>query len=399
MGGQIYGARADLIILDDCITTANAHEWDKQINWLQKEVITRLGKNGKLLIVGTRIAANDFYKELRNPKHWSNGKCPFTYMAMPAVLEFGENPEEWVTLWPKSDHPWDGDEDELPDEQGLFPKWDGPSLFKRRGEVTPSTWALVYQQEDVEEDSIFPPALVQSCVKGMRKRGQLKPGAVGHPTQVEGYTVVGFDPAMGRGHAAFVAMTYNRADGKMYVLDCENMSEPTPQKIRAMIEEFTLKYRPNEFRVEINAHQKAYELDSDLRDWLSQHGTSLKPHFTAKNKWDTSHGVASMSTMLGTMHDGVFQKNNLIEFPSSDGSEGVKALIQQLITWKPETKGKTDCVMAMWFAFLRLRELMQQSTVIARYSENRWATRAQLSKRGTVNLDLALQEQWQEQYG
>ena len=399
MGGQIYGARADLIILDDCITTANAHEWDKQINWLQKEVITRLGKNGKLLIVGTRIAANDFYKELRNPKHWSNGKCPFTYMAMPAVLEFGEDPEEWVTLWPKSDHPWDGDEDELPDEQGLFPKWDGPSLFKRRGEVTPSTWALVYQQEDVEEDSIFPPALVQACVKGSRRRGPLKPGAVGHPMQVEGYTVIGFDPAMGRGHAAFVAMTYNRIDGKMYVLDCENMSEPTPQKIRAMIEEFTLKYSPNEFRVEINAHQKAYELDTDLRQWLSQYGCSLKPHFTQKNKWDTSHGVASMSTMLGTMHDGAFQKNNTIEFPSSDGSEGVKALIQQLITWKPETKGKTDCVMAMWFAFLRLRELMQQSTVIARYSENRWATRAQLSKRGTVNLDLALQEQWQEQYG
>ncbi len=144
----------------------------------------------------------------------------------------------------------------------------------------------------------------------------------------EGYTVIGFDPAMGRGHAAFVAMTYNRIDGKMYVLDCENMSEPTPQKIRAMIEEFTLKYSPNEFRVEINAHQKAYELDTDLRQWLSQYGCSLKPHFTQKNKWDTSHGVASMSTMLGTMHDGTFQKNNTIEFPSSDGSEGVKALIQ-----------------------------------------------------------------------
>ena len=37
MGGQIYGARADLIILDDVITTANAHEWEKQLNWLQKE--------------------------------------------------------------------------------------------------------------------------------------------------------------------------------------------------------------------------------------------------------------------------------------------------------------------------------------------------------------------------
>jgi hypothetical protein len=319
-------------------------------------------------------------------------------MAMPAVLEFRKKPEDWVTLWPKSDHPWDGDED-TPDEQGLYPKWDGQTLFKRRGEVTPSTWALVYQQEDVEEDSIFPPALVQACVKGMRKRGPLKPGAVGHPISAEGFTVVGFDPAMGAGHAAFVAMTYNRVDGKIYVLDCENMSDPTPQKIRAMIEEFVIKYSPNELRVEINAHQKAYELDTDLRQWLSQYGCSLKPHFTQKNKWDTSHGVASMSTMLGTMHDGVFQKNNTIEFPSSEGSEGMKALIQQLITWKPETKGKTDCVMAMWFAFLRCRELMQQSTVISRYSENRWATRSQISKRGTVNLDLALQEQWQEQFG
>ena len=35
IGGQIYGARADLIILDDVITTANAHEWEKQLEWLQ----------------------------------------------------------------------------------------------------------------------------------------------------------------------------------------------------------------------------------------------------------------------------------------------------------------------------------------------------------------------------
>ena len=398
MGGQIYGARADLIILDDCITTANAHEYEKQIDWLQKEVITRLGKNGKLLIVGTRIAATDFYKELRDPKYWSGGRCPFTYMAMPAVLEYGEKPQDWVTLWPKSDRPWDGDED-TPDEQGLYPKWDGQTLYKRRGEVTAGTWALVYQQEDVAEDSIFPPALVQACIKGSRKRGVLKPGAVGHPTHVQGYTVIGFDPAMGRGHAAFVVMTYNRVDGKIYVLDCENMADPTPQKIRAMLEELTIKYRPNEIRVEINAHQKAYELDDELRQWLAQYGTTLRPHFTQKNKWDVGHGVASMSTMLGTIRDGVFQKNNLIEFPSTDGSEGMKALVQQLITWKPDTRGKTDCVMAMWFAFLKCREFMQQTTTLSKYTQNRWATRAQLAQRGTVNLDELMQEQWEEQYG
>ena len=39
------------------------------------------------------------------------------------------------------------------------------------------------------------------------------------------------------GNAAFVVSTYNRADGKIYVIDCVNMSEPTPQKIQKAIEE------------------------------------------------------------------------------------------------------------------------------------------------------------------
>ena len=397
MGGQIYGARADLIILDDCITTANAHEYEKQIDWLQKEVITRLGKNGKLLIVGTRIAATDFYRELREPKYWSGGKCPFTYMGMPAVLEYDEDPAKWVTLWAKSDSPWDGDED-TPDENGLYPKWDGKTLQRRRGEVTPSTWALVYQQEDVEEDSIFPPALIQACIKGTRRRGPLKQGAVGHPTAVEGYTIIGFDPAMA-GNAAFVVITFNRADGKIYVLDCINMSEPNPQKIRNTIEELVGRYKPQEFRVEINAHQKAYSLDEDLRQWLATYGVRLEAHHTNKNKWDTNFGVASMSMLFGTMRDGKFQGNNTIELPSTSDSEGLKSLVQQLITWKPSTRGKTDCVMALWFAVLRAREFMQQTSNLTKFTNNRWATRAQREQRYVVNLDEAFQEQWAETYG
>ena len=397
MGGQIYGARADLIILDDCITTANAHEWEKQINWLQKEVITRLGKNGKLLIVGTRIAPQDFYKELRETKHWSGGKSPFTYMGMPAVLEYSEKPKDWETLWPRSDAPWDGDSD-VPDEEGLFQKWDGLTLFKRRSEVTPSTWALVYQQEDVQEDSIFPPVLVQGCINGQRKRGPLKAGSVGHPSHIEGYTIIGFDPAMG-GNAAFVVVTYNRADGKIYVVDCVNMSEPTPQKIQKAIEELVEKYRPQELRVEINAHQKAYALDDELRNWLGMYGCRLESHFTSKNKWDSNFGVAGMSMLMGTEKDGKFQNNNTIEIASTDHSEGLKALVQQLITWKPNTRGKTDCVMALWFTVLKARELMQQHSRISLYASNRWSTKAQDNRKYSVNLDEAFAEQWQDTYG
>jgi hypothetical protein len=398
MGGQIYGARADLIILDDCITTANAHEWEKQINWLQKEVITRLGKNGKLLVVGTRIAANDLYKELRNPKHWSGGKSPFSYMGMPAVLNYAPDTKDWTTLWPESDIPWDGDEDVPANEKGYYPKWDGPALFKRRSEVTPSTWALVYQQEDITEDSVFPPGVVQGSVNGARRVGPLKPGAVGHPRSVEGYTIIGLDPAIA-GKTALVALTYNRADGRIYVLDCLNMSEGNYQKISAAIEAYVEKYKPQEIRIEINAFQKAFELDDNLRQWLAGRGVRLNSHFTGKNKWDTSFGVASMSSLFGTMRDGKHQDNNLIELTSSEGSEGMKALVQQLITWKPDTKSATDCVMALWFAVIRARELIQKNTNVTPYMTNRWATKSQMEKRYAINLDDAFAEQWSDNYG
>jgi hypothetical protein len=396
-GSQIYGARADLIILDDVVMNSNAHEWEKQIEWLQKEVITRLGRHGKLLIVGTRVAPIDLYKMIRDGGQWSGGKTPFTYCAMPAVLEFDEKPDNWKTLWAKTNIQ-ENEIDEVGTD-GLYPKWDGPSLFKRRSEVAPSVWAMVYQQEDVQEDSIFSPTCVAGSVNGMRKRGPLKEGTPGHPRHIEsGYTIIGLDPAMAGATAAVVA-TYNRSDGKIYILDCINMTEPTPAKIQTLIEEWVEKYKPQELRIEINAHQKAYALDDNLRNFLASYGCQLNSHFTGKNKWDTSFGVASMATLFGNTRDGRFQDNNLIELPSNEGSEGLKALVQQLITWKPDTRNPTDCVMALWFAIIRIRELMQTSSRVGQYAQNRWSTRAQKASRGSLNLDEAFASQWSEQYG
>jgi hypothetical protein len=396
-GSQIYGARADLIILDDVVMNGNAHEWEKQIEWLQKDVITRLGRHGKLLVVGTRVAPVDLYRQIRDPGQWSGGKSPFTYFAMPAVLEFDEKPANWKTLWPRTDRP-ETDRDE-PDETGLYQKWDGPALFTRRSEVAPSVWAMVYQQEDIQEDSIFSPVCLNGSTNGMRKRGPLKPGAAGHPKHVDGaYTIMGLDPAM-TGNTAAVIVSYNRSDGKVYVLDCVNMTEPNPMKIRALIEEWVEKYRPQELRIEINAHQKAYALDDDLRNWLAQYGTQLNSHFTGKNKWDVGFGVASMAGLFGTSRDGRFQDNNIIELPSNESSEGLKALTQQMLTWRPDTRNPTDCVMALWFAIIRVRELMQQSSRVSQYQSNRWATRSQMANRMTINVDDMIAEQWQEHYG
>ena len=105
-----------------------------------------------------------------------------------------------------------------------------------------------------------------------------------------------------------------------------------------------------------------------------------------------------MASLFGTIRDSRFQDNNIIEFPSNEGSEGLKTLVQQLITWKPDTRNPTDTVMALWFAIIRVRELMQQTSGAAKFANNRWATRAQKEQRYSIDLNDAFAEQWAETY-
>ena len=51
IGNQIYGARTDLIILDDIATISNQQsevEREKQLDWIVREVMARLSEHGKL---------------------------------------------------------------------------------------------------------------------------------------------------------------------------------------------------------------------------------------------------------------------------------------------------------------------------------------------------------------
>jgi hypothetical protein len=244
---------------------------------------------------------------------------------------------------------------------------------------------MVYQQQDIEDDAVFNPLLVSAATNRMRKPGPIKFGAPGHPVEGQWVTLIGMDPAM-TGKAGFVAYAVERNTGRRMVLDCWNMVEPTPQKIRNLIEQWVMRYNPMELIVEINAHQKSYALDEELNQWLANYGVRLKPHFTGKNKWDTNYGVAGMATLLGTMRDGKPNKDGLMELPDNT-NEHVKALTQQMITWKPDTKNPTDVIMALWFCELRAKELVTLGKSRQTHINNRWATRKNVSERYSVSLN------------
>ena len=386
--GHIYGARADLIILDDTVDLTNAHEFEKQIDWLQSEVISRISASGSMLVVGTRLASKDLYRELRDESRYPDEDSPWSYLSMPAVLEFNDKEKDWVTLWPRSNQPEPGSkiETQEADAEGFYAKWDGPRLSKKRRRVSPRAWAMVYQQQQVSEDAIFSPDALKAAINGNRMAGPIPKGMVGQRINgMDGLIIVaGLDPATS-GHTAAVVMGLDIQTQKRYLLDVYNKAGITPEAMRDMIKELTVKYRISEWRIERNGFQGFLVHDRELNEFCSTRGTIIKPHFTGQNKHDTDFGVASMTSLFSNWQN----KNQLIELPSTHGQESCKQLVEQLVTWAPDAPKtqKTDIVMAMWFAELSCRDrVVMNSSYTRSHVKNSFLTPWDRRQQTTVSL-------------
>ena len=131
-----------------------------------------------------------------------------------------------------------------------------------------------------------------------------------------------------------VAYSGDRSTKKRYLLEASRMSAPTPQRIREIIMTWTEKYRPSVWVIEKNAFQLFLTQDEEINQYLANKGIRLVQHYTGANKMDLEFGVASMATLFGgRTSDGKPAGNNLLELPRTE-SEGVKALVEQLITWQ-----------------------------------------------------------------
>lgn len=401
MGGQIYGTRSDLIIMDDCIVSSNAGQYESQINWLESEVENRV-RDGKIIIVGTRLAPKDMYSELRNGDRYLQGTTPWSYLRQPAVLQFDDDPADWVTLWPRTSSPMETGQ--KPDDDGMYGAWDGPRMAKERGKKPPRIWSLVYQQEDVSEDSIFHPTVVMGSCNRSRKPGPLIAGAMGHPRNgLEGqYVIASMDPAMtGDTFTLVMAVDKNAKPDTVNrrVMNSWVKTRPTPAYIRNQIYEVTEQYGVNEWVIEQNAFQLFLIYDEEIQRFCQARGVRITPHYTSRNKQDPDFGVASMAPMFGNLkrHDsGVRQGldhdgKNLIELPDPNQSEGVRALIEQLSIWEPGKLGKDlkqDGPMALWFAELRARVILGVGRrQRANFVQNPYLSRGDKAKRAVVPME------------
>lgn len=407
IGGHLQGARSDFILLDDVVDRANANAWEDQADWLAQIVTSRLPDDdetvashpdapGKLLVFGTRNAPVELYQKLRDEFVDYDGNPIWTYFAQPAVLEYGDSPEDWVTLWPT-----------ITDRHGVVKrKWDGKALAKRRGDVRDeSLWALTFQQQDVAENAIFPSGAVHCAVNGARLVGPMPTAGTGASRGDLGmtglYVVAGLDPAT-VGHTAIVVMGVDRESKRRYLLDGVNHAAMTPHELRSAMKDLTIKYRVREWVIETNAYQKAIVQDEELKDWLANTGCRVRGHYTtSKNKFDADFGVASMAALFLSCGDadsaGRWHKRDgggLIELPNIRISQVMGSLVSQLCTWVPDTKNQvTDLVMALWFAEVGAREWLGVEGRASHFLADPYLSRHQQASKQVINLN-----DWAQKY-
>lgn len=396
IGGQIYGARADLIVLDDAVTLSNSNEYEKQFTWINQEVSSRL-YGGKLLVVGTRVATTDLYSHLLDGNNYLSGKSPWTYLAQPAVLEYADNAEDWVTLWPRSTRGLDENSD--PEEDGLYSAWSGPKLHVVREAVSPSTWALIYMQQAIAEDATFHPVCVHGSIDKRRKPGIMRPGEWGGRREgMAGLHVIGsIDPA-GTGEAFAMVYAIDRRTKERWVLQAWMRSGASNMSWYAdLVEQATPEFSVNEWVIESNGYSSWLIHDERITKYLQARGIPVREHYTSRNKIDPDFGVATMASLFGTMRrhvEGgrlVHNDDNLIRIPDPDKSPAIKALVEQLMTWQPGKLGRQlrqDGPMALWFAELRAREVvMSAGGQASMFMQNKYLSRGQRARQMVVPQD------------
>lgn len=401
IGGQIYGARADLVILDDCEDLNNYTSYEAHADWVAQEVMSRLnpeededGNAGRLIILGTRVGAMDMYRYMRDNAKTLDDEPTFTYFSQPAILENEHSAEweSWKVLWPER----------------MTPK---VIRKKRAGFTNARRFQLIYQQNDVPDDATFPGEAVAAAVSKFRFHGPMTPGAPGHRNEGQQglYVVASWDPASSSGYNAMVVVGVDRKYGlkaRRWVLDVWARKGVYPAESIQRLKDWTEKYKVNEWRIEKNAVQQFITQLPEIRDYLTGKGARLTEHETRQNKWDPNMGVESSlqplflncvqlveGRMVARSHGvGITEPfpdgDGRIDLPSQRRCPHVDLLTGQLTTWEPDNKKQVqDLVMALWFAELGVRQYLRGGLGSQTHTKSRFTSRADMARRGVFRFD------------
>lgn len=342
IGKQIYGARLDLLILDDALVLDNQiteTQRERIDSWFTNEARSRV-QRGQTVVNGTRLFPFDLYGQWK--KSWKDNRL-FRGVYIPAIYD--EWTEDERVNWPEY---W------TLDGYDLYEEIDGeevvtgyqPGMRDIRAEIMardPDRWRLVYQQEDVEEsDNIFRKEHVESAFD----LGAGRPLGRVYPNEI---LILGVDPAT-TGRAASVLIALDPETRVRTVVDLYVGSRLGSGGIRQkLMYQFWEKYKDHGIAATVLEVNFAPTLmgDESFRDKADAYNTVVVPHKTVGrgqkrgSKWDEEYGIGAMSALF---------TGGLVAFANENAGdrEKLQPLIDDMMTF-PWSEVQ-DALVAFWIA-------------------------------------------------
>lgn len=322
IGSQIQGKRIDRMLVDDIADDTNHHDYVKQANYIRQSANTRLGNNGIGVMIGTRQAEMDVYRNLEDEGFFDK------VLRMPAVFPDGS------TLWP-----------------ARYTKADYERMERKAG---PRIWALTYQQQnEVTEGVKFPLALFEKCYNPQRRAQMVPPGwtAVGGvDPSASGFTA-GFCLAVDR--VTELRQWVDVFNEKGLVGDGGDIVDGLVQFIIGFVREYGIRILCLEANstfilLSTNLKLKATLTALNCRLYpVESTGTGLK----SANAEIEDLAIEQFSTSLA---------NGMHMIPTADGSKQVFwPAIRQFMAWRPKNRNIIkDMVKAAQFAEAAARKFL-----------------------------------------
>ena len=334
MGSNIRGARWDAVDLDDIqsLKTEGRTKW--MLDIFRGDIVTRPGKSGRIRVTGSRVARGDFYEELERLGLIDE------MVVIPALDK--TKPVGQQSYFPP-----------VYDERGVRKAteggeplgWTDAELAQRESKVGPDMWSRIYM---MKPQSAYSSMVNEADIANATDLGRI----VGAPAPTSVGTIASLDPSLAA-HAAFAYCGYD--SDHLYVMDVKDMMRPgTNQALHAEIRAGTKRYYPDYWVIENNTLQRGYLTDDAFLALRDEYGFRAVGHHTGEQKTDAQLGVPNMMDAI---------VSGVIRFPRISGEhESFAMLFDQLMSWRPDVPTRRltqDLVMALWFAYLRWRQLRQ----------------------------------------
>lgn len=303
---NIQGSRIDDLFCDDIQSLKTLNLTKDLLTKFRQEWVSRVGRTGRIFIVGNRVGMGDVYEALIRLELIDK------LVEIPAMNSEGHStlPE----LWPDED------------------------LIRRRKQVGEEVWQRTYMQDPETAGNITFTEEVREAFKDWNRGIKKMPDAM--------HTVMSLDPGLSGGNTFTVAQF---TPTNLYVIDqVTDYQVGRTENILFRAAEMAEKYRPQDFIIEMMAFQQALGKDDRMLALKDKYGFRIYPHATGDNKFDMAYGVASMATSM---------RAGELTIPWGDDAsrETFNPLLEEMKVWRPHVRGvklRQDRIMSLWFIHL-----------------------------------------------